>query len=257
MSDPMLAESTRKFYDAVARRNPELPVLNYGYASPDAPATFPDGVSPLAVVCGALYERVLTPFPSGLARAVEIGCGRGGGAWFLLGQQPHLRYLGLDLSPEHLNVCRQRFAGRPEARFARANAVRLPLPTAAFDAAFSVEAAHHFGDFAGFYRQVARALRPGGWFLLTGIWRPNQPDTEPEPGPAHGFEVVEREDISANVIASLDRTSELREQLVLSFEMPERFRPLLMSWAGVKGHGVFQSLVSGSLRYLRFRLRRT
>jgi SAM-dependent methyltransferase len=256
MTDVSLAESTRRFYDAVARRNPELPFLNYGYATPGDPAPFDPGISPLAIVCRRLYEQVLMPFPSGLNDVVEIGCGRGGGAYFLLEQQPQLRYLGLDLSPEHIRVCRARFTGRTSAHFSIANATRLPVPAQQFDAAFSVEAAHHFGDLDGFYRQVARALRPGGWFFLTGIWRPNQPATEPEPGPAQGFEVIEREDISPNVVVSLARTTELRKQLIASLQLPERFQPLLLSWAGVVGYGVYQSLVSGSLRYLRFRLRR-
>jgi len=250
-----LAESTRRFYDTVARRNPELPFLNYGFADPADTTPLDPGASELVKVCRRLYEEVLTPFPAGLGRVVEIGCGRGGGAFYLLKEHSQLQYLGLDLSREHIRVCRERFAGSAKAQFAIANANGLPLPQRQFDAAFSVEACHHFGDLDSFFRGVARALKPGGWFFLTGLFRQDQP--QPEPSLVHGFEVLERQDISANVVASLARTSDLREALVTSMGLPERFTELLMSWAGVKGFGAYQSLESGLQKYLRFRLRRT
>ena len=253
MSDPSAAEATQRFYDTVARRNPEVAFLNYGFADPDAASRETSEPTDLAVVCRRLYEAVLMPFPA--ARDVfEVGCGRGGGAAFLLDRHPALNYLGLDLSKEHLRVCEERFATHASARFAMATASQLPVPDARFDVAFSVEAAHHFDDRPRFYREVARALRPGGWFLLTGLWRPGQDATEPFD--ASGFTLVERVDITPNVVASLASTSALRKQMIESLGLPDRFTPLLMSWAGVRGHGAYESLAARSLLYLRFRLQR-
>jgi SAM-dependent methyltransferase len=252
MSDPTLVESTQRFYDTVARQNPNQAFLNYGFADLDVPSG--EGPTDLASVCRRLYQEVLLPFPDA-ERVLEVGCGRGGGAAFLLDQRPSLHYLGLDLSGEHIAVCRRRFASRgAAASFAVANASELPVREARFDVAFSVEAVHHFDDPLGFYRHVARALRPGGWFLLTGLWRPGV-DAEALFGPV-GFRVVEHRDITANVVASLTRTSDLRQALIASLDLPERFQPLLMSWAGVRGYGAYDSLASGALQYLRFRLQR-
>jgi len=253
MSDLSVAEATQRFYDAVARRNPEVPFLNYGFADPEEPlgAAAP---SDLAGVCRRLYEAVLTPFPDA-TDAFEVGCGRGGGAAFLLDRQPDLSYLGLDLSKEHVRVCQHRFESHQAARFAVANASQLPVRDGRFDVAFSVEAAHHFDDRYRFYREVARALRPGGWLFLTGLWRPGQDATEPFD--ASGFTLVERVDITPNVVASLTATSALRQQMIESLGLPERFTPVLMSWAGVRGHGAYESLTSRALLYLRFRLQRT
>lgn len=193
------------------------------------------------------------PFPEA-SRVLEVGCGRGGGAAFLLDRHPSLRYVGLDLSREHTRVCRRRFAANPAVLVAMADATRLPVRDAAFDAAFSVEAAHHFPDLERFYREAARALRPGGWLLLTGLWRPGQDSNGPFE--ANGFRVAERHDITPNVVASLAATSALRHQMIDSLDLPERFKPLLMSWAGVKGFGAYESLAARSLLYLRFRLQR-
>lgn len=187
-------------------------------------------------------------------RALEIGCGRGGGASFLLEDRPRLAYLGLDLSPEHVRACRRRFPGRRQAHFAVADAGRLPVPDARFDAAFSLEACHHFEDIRAFYREAARVLRPGGWLLLAGIWPSG--DDPGAPLEAAGFEVAERHDITGGVVASLARTAALRERLVDALDLPDRFRSFLTSWAGVRGSGSYEELSAGERLYLRYRLRR-
>lgn len=226
--------------------------LNFGFAEPGAAPGKGDEAE-LGDLCRGLYEAVLAPFPHA-ERALEIGCGRGGGAAFLLAERPGLAYFGVDLSREHVGICRRRFPGSDRAQFAVADAGRLPVPEARFDVAFSIEACHHFESVDSFGREVARALRPGGWFLLAGIWVAGE---DPRPSmEAAGFDVMERADITANVVASLARTSLLRERLVDSLDLPARFRPFLTSWAGVRGSGSYEELASGERLYLRFRLRR-
>lgn len=250
MSEVSVTEATQRFYDALARLNPDVPFLNYGFAEPTG-ASSVDVPADVATVCQRLYEAVLSPFPD-VVRVLEVGCGRGGGIAFLLEDHPTLRYLGLDLSKEHVSVCRRRFASRDATQFVVADATRLPVGNDCFEAAFSIEAVHHFEHPDRFYSEVARALCPDGWFFLAGLWRPGQDSGESFE--ACGFRVVERCDISANVLASLTRTSALRQKMVESLKLPERFMPLLMSWAGVRGYGVYESLASGSLAYQRYRL---
>jgi SAM-dependent methyltransferase len=241
----------QRLYDSIARRNRELAYLNFGYADPTEPATEGDDAD-LERLCRRLYEVVLAALPAS-GRVLEIGCGRGGGAGFLLETRPTWSYLGLDLSLEHARACRRRFLSG-SARFAVADAARLPVPSARFDAALSIEACHHFEDRDAFYGEVARALRPGGCFLLAGIWTAG--DVPGERIERHGFRILERSDITANVVASLARTSALRGRLVDSLALPDRFRPFLMSWAGVRGSGSYEELAAGERLYLRYRLLR-
>ncbi|HET7291253.1 MAG TPA: class I SAM-dependent methyltransferase [Vicinamibacteria bacterium] len=252
MSDITVVAALQRLYDSIARRSPSLGYLNFGFADPDEPRG--DGnLARLEKLCRRLYEEVLGSCPAA-GRVLEIGCGRGGGAAYLLQERPGLEYLGLDLSTEHVCACRRRLASLPLARFAVADAARLPVPSACFDAALSVEACHHFEDLDAFYGEVARVLRRGGVLLLAGIWEAGRDSARRIE--ARGLRVLERADITANVVASLSRTGALRQELVNALDLPERFRPFLMSWAGVRGSGSYEELASGERVYLRYRLQR-
>jgi SAM-dependent methyltransferase len=198
-----------------------------------------------------LYDAVLTPFPAA-DRVLEVGCGRGAGAAFALESRPIRRYVGVDLSGEHVRMSRTRLASR-SAQFVVADGSRLPVAPGGFDAVFSVEAAMHFENRQQFYRDVARSLRPEGLFFLASMWKRSEVDPV-ETFEACGFTVAERADITANVVRSLARSSSLRRQIVESLELPERFGPLLMSWAGVRGYSAYESLAAGAVLYLRYRL---
>ena len=254
MDDASVTAATQRFYDAVARYNPELSFLNYGFVDPAVPASEPQP-GDLVASCRRLYDTVLAPFPE-VDRLLEVGCGRGGGAAFVLESRPVRRYLGLDLSREHVRMCRGRLRAYAHAGFAVADAVRLPVPAASFDAVFSIEAVHHFESRPRFYDEVAQSLRTGGQFFLASLWRTGEVESA-DTWAACGFALAEQCDITPNVVASLASTSDLRKRLVESLGLPDRLTPLLMSWVGVRGYDAFEGLRSGSLRYLRYRLVRT
>jgi cyclopropane fatty-acyl-phospholipid synthase-like methyltransferase len=251
--DDSITAATQRFYDTIARRNPDVAFLNYGFADLDAGA---DEMAPAEIAAASrrLYDAVLSSF-TGADRLLEVGCGRGAGAAFVLGSRPVGAYVGLDLSPEHARMTRARVAVYPDSHAAVADARRLPIASASVDAVFSVEAAQHFEERPQFYREVARCLRPGGRFYMASIWRRVDVDT-PDVFAGCGLDIVEHEDITANVVRSLARSSNLRREIVQSLQLPERYTPLLMSWAGVRGFEAFEGLAAGVLAYERFVLSR-
>jgi ubiquinone/menaquinone biosynthesis C-methylase UbiE len=100
---------------------------------------------------------------------LDVGCGTG-----RLLRAAHLRWpnaelIGVDPTPGMLNVAR---GLTPDATFHAGFAESLPLPDACVDVALSTISFHHWKDHAAGVCEVARVLRPGGFFFLTDLYFP-------------------------------------------------------------------------------------
>ncbi len=71
-------------------------------------------------------------------------------------------FVGIDLSPAMLGKARERLGNR----IAVGNARRLPVREASLEQALSVWVLHVAGDVPGVLAEVARALRPGGRYVI-------------------------------------------------------------------------------------------
>ena len=60
-------------------------------------------------------------------RMVEVGCGRGGGAYYVASSRKPLRYSALDFSPQNLKLARARFSNVQCLEFKESNAMDLPF----------------------------------------------------------------------------------------------------------------------------------
>ncbi len=111
----------------------------------------------------ALLEQVPPP---GLL--VDVGCGPGESTLYLARALRARRAVGIDISADCVWFGNQLArANDLPARFATANATRLPLPTASADLVVSFEMIEHLPNWRAFVADVARVLRPGAHVLLT------------------------------------------------------------------------------------------
>jgi ubiquinone/menaquinone biosynthesis C-methylase UbiE len=117
-----------------------------------------------------LYHRVATQVDLTGKRVLEVSCGHGGGASYLMRTLGPSSYTGLDLNPVGLDFCRKKHQ-LPGLDFVEGNAERLPFPDQSFDAVINVEASHCYPQFPQFLDEVARVLRPGGHFLYADVRR--------------------------------------------------------------------------------------
>jgi len=178
----------------------------------------------------ALYDLVLDALPARAGdRVLEVGSGRGLGARRVLRRDPTL-VRGVDLVPEQVERA-TRANDDPRVAFVRGSSDDLPFPDESFDAVLSVEAAQHFPDVAGFARESARVLVPGGRFAVTtfftrtgdagpplaellktfasGLDRPHPIDDVLRDLRAAGFADVTARGIGEHVWRGLDRWLEL------------------------------------------------
>jgi ubiquinone/menaquinone biosynthesis C-methylase UbiE len=137
----------------------EDPPMAVPLAAPDEPKRFNI----------QLYHRVATQVDLSGKRVLEVGCGHGGGASYLMRTLHPASYTGLDLNPAGIAFCRKRhdLAG---LEFVQGDAENLPFPDQSFDAVVNIESSHCYPRLPRFLAEVARVLRPGGHFLYTDFW---------------------------------------------------------------------------------------
>jgi ubiquinone/menaquinone biosynthesis C-methylase UbiE len=142
----------------------ELLLLNNGYEE-DPPMALPLSASDEPDRFGLqLYHRTATQADLRGKRVLEVGCGHGGGASYLVRTLGPASYTGLDVNADGIAFCQKRH-NLPGLEFLAGDAENLPFPDQSFDAVINVESSHCYLDFPGFLVEVARVLRPGGHFL--------------------------------------------------------------------------------------------
>jgi ubiquinone/menaquinone biosynthesis C-methylase UbiE len=175
-------------------------------------------------------------------RVLDVGCGLGKPA-VRVAQATGAEVVGITISPYQIGVAGERAAAEGLAdrvRFEVADGMATPFPDASFDAVLAFESIVHM-DRARAVKEAGRVVRPGGRVVLTDLFdredisadeareRVGQPGALPrlDGYPAllaeAGLEIVELEDISANVAPSFsmmtDITYDNRDELakILNF----------------------------------------
>ena len=121
---------------------------------------------------GEDLERLLAiAKPLADERALDLGCGVGHTVRRLA---PLVAYaVGADATIEMMLAGRSAVVNKSDVAFVQTDAGRLPFPDRAYDLATCRLAAHHFSDPAAAFREVHRALRPGGRFVLVDNYAPD------------------------------------------------------------------------------------
>ncbi len=124
----------------------------------------------------ASFAGVAHPFHFGLPRPGEtvLDVGSGSGVDAIIAAKavgPEGRVIGVDMTPEMLDAARRNTErmGLDNVEFRKGLAERLPVDAESIDLVISNGVLNLMVDKHGAYKQIARALKPGGRFQIADI----------------------------------------------------------------------------------------
>ena len=227
--------------------------LNFGYA-PAEDSGFPEAadIDEADRYFIALYHRVAGVMDLSGLKVLEVSCGRGGGARYIYHNLNPARLVGIDRSLSLVEYCRKRHESEG-LRFFTGDAEALEFAAEGFDVILNVEASHAYGSRSRFYREALRVLRPGGYLLTADFSPSSRLETWRAQILRAGFEIAEEEDMTAGVLRSLRRTTDLRLEAIRDLT-PSVLFPLFRNFAGAQGSRIMQGMERREIVYLRFAL---
>jgi ubiquinone/menaquinone biosynthesis C-methylase UbiE len=224
--------------------------LNYGYeeeppmalplAASDEPDRFPI----------QLYHRTATQVDLVGKEVLEVSCGHGGGASYLMRTLHPASYTALDLNTVGIGFCRKRHNLRG-LDFVQGNAERLPFPDQSFDAVINVEAAINYQSVPRFFAEVKRVLRPGGHFLYADIRYADEIAAWEAELANIPMRLVSEHVINAEVMRGLEK-NRLLDQISRRLPNIAFLRGMANDYAGGPGSLIYRRLENGEASYRLF-----
>lgn len=120
-----------------------------------------------------LYVYMLRRIPrhDGPPRKIlEVGSGSGMGLHFLSRLERQSAFVGVDLCQSAVDRANATYARPGTLRYVQGDAEQLPFESNAFDIVINVESSHNYPNLGHFFSEVARVLRPGGYFSHADVF---------------------------------------------------------------------------------------
>lgn len=224
--------------------------LNYGYEE-DPPMSLPltaaDEPDRFPI---QLYHRTATQVDLAGRDVLEVSCGHGGGASYLMRTLRPASYTGLDLNTVGIEFCRKRHS-LSGLNFVQGNAESLPFPDRSFDAVVNVEAAINYQHVPQFFAEVERVLRPGGRFLYADIRYADEIASWEADLANIAMRLVSERDINAEVMRGLEK-NRFVDQINRRLPNIAFLRGMANDYAGGPGSLIYRRLGNGEASYRLF-----
>jgi ubiquinone/menaquinone biosynthesis C-methylase UbiE len=234
--NPLVSKYT---YRLQSRMAADVVFLNWGYEE-DPPMALPlaESDEPYRFPI-QLYYRTATQADLSGKRVLEVGCGHGGGASYLMRTLRPASYTGLDLNRGAVACCRERH-NLLGVDFVHGDAEQLPFPDQSFDAVINIESSGAYPHFSRFLAEVARVLRPEGRFLYADL-RPRDSVAAWETALAGApMRMLSQEVINAQVLRGMEKST--RRSLELVGRSPSLLQPIVREFAGVEGSEFYRAM---------------
>ncbi len=246
-------------YEYLSQMDHEANILfmNYGWADLDPEAKeipLSDDDEP-SRYCIQLYHYVASAIDLSGMDVLEVGCGRGGGASYIMRYFNPRSLVGIDITANAIRFCNRHYdiAG---LSFVRDKAESLQFDDNSFDVIVNIESSHCYASMEQFLDGVHRVLRPGGYFLFADLRLKEELGTLYQQLGNTGLTLLKQKRISPNVVRALDLDNERKQELIKQ-RVPRILQNVFSEFAGMKGtHTSYGRLKRGDMEYLSFVFRK-
>ncbi|WP_439493712.1 class I SAM-dependent methyltransferase [Bosea sp. (in: a-proteobacteria)] len=238
----------RGLYNGLSRhwRDDDWRFMNYGFV--DQAAAFPlhSDDEPDRPFIG-LYAQAVEGLPITDAQVVEIGSGRGGGARYIARYHKPAWVVGIDYSATTVRRARSLNDDMVGLSFEIGDAERLPLESASCDIVVNIESSHCYSDVPAFAREVARVLKPGGWFTFADMRGKAAIAELRQQLAVPGLQLRSERDLSPGVVAALDAAEHRKRARLGQVRLGRSF---IAEFSGSQGSTLYRELTEGGVIYL-------
>jgi SAM-dependent methyltransferase len=201
-----------------------------------------------------LYHYAVTAVDLTNLDVLEIGSGRGGGASYIKRYLKPKMLTGVDFSGKAIQFCKYTY-DVDGLLFIKGDAESLPFDAEGFDVVINIESSHCYGSMEAFLGNVKRVLRHDGYLLYADLRNRNDVAVLQRQMEQSGMKILKREDITSNVVRSLDLDNERKLLLIRAFFRNWLWKPF-QQFAGVKGSKIYTGFQSGAMVYLHYVLQK-
>jgi len=198
--------------------------------------------------CIQLYHYVVSSVTVMGTDVLEVGCGRGGGASYIHKYLNPKSLKGVDFAKSNVDFCNSTHNSKGLS-FSQGDAEFLPFEDGSFDILINVESSHCYGSMKLFLNEVKRVLRPNGYFLFADLRRDFQVSDFRRQLLSSGLDLIKEEDISENVLASMEKDN-LRKLQLIQERIPWFLTNSFQDFAGTEESRIWKGLKSKETLYL-------
>lgn len=222
--------------------------MNYGYANLNGEEIIKlDREDEKNRYCIQLYDHVVNSIKLENKKVLEVGSGRGGGAYYIAKYYKPEIYTGIDISKSVIRFCNQ-YYNLSGLSFIEGRAEKLPVGNETYDAVVNVESARCYSNLNIFFNEVHRILKPDGYFLFADMMEKNKINDIRNKLINCGFHIQSESDITRNVARGLELDT-IRRETLIQRKVPCLMKKFFRSFAGTKGTKRFDSFSNGKFEY--------
>ncbi len=237
-------------------KDAELLFMNYGFAPINSdgeklPLGENDEKHRLQI---QLYNHVVKAVGLKEKDVLEIGCGRGGGASYLMRYLEPRSVTAVDFAETAIAFCNS-YHSVEGLSFLSGDAESLPFDGAKFDVVINVESSRCYFSLTQFFAEVSKVLRAGGYFLFSDFRAGEEIPEVRRQIEDSGLKLIKEEFITPHILRAMDLDHPRKSRLIQQ-KAPRVWRRALESFTGTRGSKIYNSFASGYNKYFFYVLQK-